>query len=52
MIKLIHSTEAQECASKIYLLETGATQISGLTVETVSGFQSSDKKFDYFKSPE
>jgi hypothetical protein len=52
MIQLIHSTEANGCASKIYLLETSAAQISGLAAETVSRFQSSDKKFDYFKSPE
>jgi leucyl aminopeptidase len=52
MIQLIHSTEANACASKIYLIETNATQIAGLAAETVAGFQSSDKKFDYFKSPE
>ena len=52
MIQLIHSTEANGCASKIYLLETSATEITGLAAETISGFQSSDKKFDYFKSSE
>ena len=52
MIQLIHSAEGNGCATKIYLLETSVTQISGLAEQTVSGFQSSDKKFDYFKSPE
>jgi hypothetical protein len=52
MIQLIHSTEANGCASKVYLIETTTTQVAGLTAETISGFQSSEKKFDYFKSPE
>ena len=52
MIQLIHSAEGNGCATKIYLLETSVTQIPGLAEQTVSGFQSSDKKFDYLKSPE
>lgn len=51
MIQLKHSNEASHCASKIYLIDSSAKEISGLTAKTIADFQANEKKFDYFKSP-
>ena len=50
MIQLKHSSEASDCASNIYLIDSNATEISGLTAKTIASFQANEKKFDYFKS--
>ncbi|MFZ9611777.1 MAG: leucyl aminopeptidase family protein [Crocinitomicaceae bacterium] len=49
MIQIAHSTEANRCASRIFILENNDSEINGISNQVISAFLSGDKKFDYFK---
>ena len=46
MIQLKQSNEATVCASNIYLIDSKATEISGLTANTIAAFQANENKFE------